>query len=325
MKLLIAGLGIVSIAAGAWFFTRAEQPVRAVETVRLATNPGVFPSNFLAFVGTQSGIFERGGIVIALEEMSVGVSAAALMGGSVDLSPFSRSNAAAALKGAPIRYVYTLTEAQPFYLVGKPGMTIEHIRTLGVSAKYDQLHMTAVYAANKHGITPEIVEAGGSSIALRALLSEGRVDAIVVGLPAPFEFESQGFVILDRFEELSMPLGLFASEEALAAHPDTFRRTLAALEETKRFVREEPEETKRYIKEFFSLEGDSADAKADVLYRDLASMFRYPATPSPAAEELLLKAASASVFERWDDIASQTVSDTDRARVFDLSLVADHD
>lgn len=307
---------------GAWFLIPDTKAPESLETVRLATNPGVFPSNFLSFVGTETGIFERSGIRIELEEMQVSVSAAALMGGSVELSPFSRSNAAAALQGAPVRYIYSLTEAQSFYLVGQPGMEIGNIRTLGVSGKYDQVHMTAAYAADKHAIRPEIVEAGGSSIALRALLSEGRVDAIVVGLPAPFDFESQGFVILDRFEEFRMPLGLFASEEALAARPDTFRRTLAAFEETKRFVVENPDETKRFIKEFFSLEDD---VQADARYAAARELFVGTPVPSDAAAEILLKAAKASVFETWQDIEGQTIAEEDRATVFDLRFLPDHD
>ncbi len=297
-----------------------EHTLQHVRTITIATNPGVLPLNFLVFLGNKIGMFQKHNLEIITKDMNSDLGVHALMSESVDYIPFTRAATVASLQDAPITTVIPLTNQSIFYLVAKPNLEAKDIKTIGITGKYDLLHYYALLAIERNKMTDvQLVESGGNSMALRALLSQGKVDAIIVGLPAPFEFEAQGFSILDRFADYHLLIGLSALN---TQNSQDTRELKNALAHTRDYIFNHPEETKQYLTEFFNLADNPERAhKVAGLYAALQFIFADPfGTPTTEGTANVIQSAKVPKFETLEKIQKQRVTPEDRAKVTNFTF-----
>lgn len=315
---LISAFALIVSIAGAYAFltiTERSKDDGLLTTITVGTNPGIFPLNTLVYIGTQEGIFARHGIRVESESIGANVSVPGLLSGSLDFSPMQKEAATASLQGAAIQGVLPLTSTQFLYLVGKPGMTMDAIKTIGITARLSLPHYLALEAMERHGITAEFVESGGNSAALRALLADGRVDAVVVGLPAPHQFTQDGYEILDRFEDVRLPTFLSASKEYVATHSTEITAFAEALAETRTFVANNKEKTTQYLATLLGLDESIGADTLNEIYRTTAAIVA-DVTPDPRGMDTLIQIGKAGAFTTITDITAQTVTQEDRDTVF---------
>lgn len=313
----ILGLVGIGLLASAFFLTTSSstKPTPELRTITVGGNAGVYPFNTLAYIGTQEGIFAKHRIHIETESITTNVSVAGLLSNSLQYSTFQKEAATASLQGAPVSAVIPLSSVQNLYLVSRPGIAPEEIATVGVLARHSLLHYFALVAMERHGFTAEIVESGGNSTALRAMLSEGRVDAIIVGLPAPFLFAEEGFVVVDTFSDITLPSTLIATRVYAAENQDEIRELAAAFAETAAFVSANEAKTTEYLRTLLALpESTSAETLAHI-YATTEKILR-TRTPDPHGMDTMIQIGKSGAFTTLSDITSQTVTQEDRDAVF---------
>src|SRR5215510_10539000 len=242
--------------------------VHAADKIRISMTG--FAGQFMTFpLAQKRGFLKEEGIEAEIIRISAAAGRAALSGGEVDYS--TRIGATAiggALSGVPIKVVACYVPAPVLALVARPeiksvpalkGKTVAVLIFGGVA------HFAARAVAKHYGLDSEKdlkYLAVGPPDARFAALSQGLVDAAVLGPPLDFEARKQGFNILARAHDVLVfpETGLVTSVKKIQEKPDEIKRVIRAGIKANRYIRGNRDGTIEFIMEWLKVNKDVATA-----------------------------------------------------------------
>jgi ABC-type nitrate/sulfonate/bicarbonate transport system substrate-binding protein len=206
--------------------------------------------SFLPFLAAErAGFYKQEGLRVEMIYMRSPVAIPALSSNQIQYTSHFGSVVTAAVKGFPVRVIFSTSDKQLFSFVAERKITsIADLKgkTISVSNPFG----TNAYVTNQilrmHGLEPNkdvtfLYLAEESSRV--AALKNGLVAAAVLIPPASIAMRSEGYrIILDTAEYFELPLSsLSASQELMQKNPDEVKAMLRASYRGLRFVKENRE------------------------------------------------------------------------------------
>ena len=183
------------------------QSVIAADTKVGVAIPSESMAQIALYVGIEKGYYKQEGLDVELILMRAPVANLSLIGGNVQFSTVPAAALNAALRGAPLRVVYSTFYRPMHWLYAKP--QIRNVKDLknkriGVDGRGGAMEMLVREILEKNGIGDEkntpLLALGVQSNRFTALES-GVVDATILTFPLNFTAESAGFRQLASFLE----------------------------------------------------------------------------------------------------------------------------
>ncbi|HTN69722.1 MAG TPA: ABC transporter substrate-binding protein, partial [Methylomirabilota bacterium] len=232
-----------------------------------------FAGQFMTFPLAQKGGFlKEEGFEAEIIRISAAAGRAALTNGDVDYSTGIGGTAiGGALSGVPIKVVACYVPAPVLALVARPefksvpalkGKTIAILIAGGVA------HFAARAIVKHFGLDPEKdlkYVAVGPPDARFAALSQGLVEAAVLGPPLDFAAKKQGHNILARADEVLVfpETGLVTAVRKIQDKPDEVKRVIRAGIKANQFIRANREGTIQFLMDWLKLNREAAGATYD--------------------------------------------------------------
>ena len=255
-----------------WFMILVLQTsAEAAEKIRISMTG--FAGQFMTFpLAQKRGFLKEEGIEAEIIRISAAAGRAALSGGEVDYSTGIGGTAiGGALSGVPIKVVACFVPAPVLALVSRPEIkTVQALKgkTVAVLIFGGVAHFAARSIVKHYGLDAEKdlkYLAVGPPDARFAALSQGLVDAAVLGPPLDFEASKRGFNSLARaYDVLVFPeTGLVASVRKIQEKPDEIKRVLRAGIKANRYIRANRDGTVQFLMEWLKLNREIATATYD--------------------------------------------------------------
>jgi NitT/TauT family transport system substrate-binding protein len=232
-----------------------------------------FAGQFMTFpLAQKRGFLKEEGIEAEIIRISAAAGRAALSGGEVDYSTGIGGTAiGGALSGVPIKVVACYVPAPVLALVARPEIkTVQALKgkTIAVLIFGGVAHFAARAVAKHYGLDPEKdlkYLAVGPPDARFAALSQGLVDAAVLGPPLDFEARKQGFNILARAHDVLVfpETGLVTSVKKIQEKPDEIKRVIRAGIKANRYIRGNRDGTIQFLMDWLKLNREIATATYD--------------------------------------------------------------
>jgi ABC-type nitrate/sulfonate/bicarbonate transport system substrate-binding protein len=245
--------------------------VYAADKIRISMTG--FAGQFMTFpLAQKRGFLKEEGIEAEVIRISAAAGRAALSGGEVDYSTGIGGTAiGGALSGVPIKVVACYVPAPVLALVARPEIkSVQALKgkTVAVLIFGGVAHFAARAVVKHYGLDPEKdlkYLAVGPPDARFAALSQGLVDAAVLGPPLDFEARKQGFNILARaYDVLVFPeTGLVTSVKKIQDKPDEIKRVIRAGIKANRYIRANRDGTIQFLMEWLKLNREVATATYD--------------------------------------------------------------
>jgi len=260
-KVFIGLLAVLFLAA----------PIHAADKIRISMTG--FAGQFMTFpLAHKRGFLKEEGVEAEIIRISAAAGRAALSGGEVDYSTGIGGTAiGGALSGIPIRVVACFVPAPVLALVSRPEYkTVQALKgkTVAVLIAGGVAHFAARAIARHFGLDAEKelkYLAVGPPDARYAALSQGLVEAAVLGPPLDFEARKQGFNILARANDIFVfpETGLVTSVKKIQDKPDEIKRVIRAGIKANRYIRSNRDGTIQFLMEWLKLNRESAMATYD--------------------------------------------------------------
>jgi len=257
----------VVLAMTAYLHTSAH----AADKIRISMTG--FAGQFMTFpLAQKRGFLKEEGIEAEIIRISAAAGRAALSGGEVDYSTGIGGTAiGGALSGVPIKVVACYVPAPVLALVARSEIkSVQALKgkTVAVLIFGGVAHFAARAVAKHYGLDPEKdlkYLAVGPPDARFAALSQGLVDAAVLGPPLDFEARKQGFNILARAHDVFVfpETGLVTSVKKIQDKPDEIKRVIRAGIKANRYIRSNRDGTIQFLTEWLKLNRESATATYD--------------------------------------------------------------
>ena len=249
-----------------------------------------FAGQFMTFpLAQKRGFLKEEGIEAEIIRISAAAGRAALSGGEVDYSTGIGGTAiGGALSGVPIKVVACFVPAPVLALVARPEIkSVQALKgkTVAVLIFGGVAHFAARAVVKHFGLDPaakRMIErslehfgldpekdlkylAVGPPDARFAALSQGLVDAAVLGPPLDFEARKQGFNILARAHDVLVfpETGLVTSVKKIQDKPDEIKRVIRAGIKANRYIRANRDGTIQFLMEWLKLNREIATATYD--------------------------------------------------------------
>lgn len=185
----------------------------------------------------DKGYFRDEGLNVEVMRMGGGVATPALLSGQLQFSSSAGSSLSAAVRGGPIKIVYTNLSRPSYSLVAMtPGITTAKDligKKVVINSFGDTGHLSTLLYLRKHGVNPNsvvFITVGRNEVRLPALMS-GTVDATPL---APRELVKLGLqkqkVLADLSKEIQLVWnGVAVSSKLHAENPALIERFLRAI------------------------------------------------------------------------------------------------
>jgi ABC-type nitrate/sulfonate/bicarbonate transport system substrate-binding protein len=232
-----------------------------------------FAGQFMTFpLAQKRGFLKEEGIEAEIIRISAAAGRAALSGGEVDYSTGIGGTAiGGALSGIPIRVVACYVPSPVLALVSRPEFkTVQSLKgkTVAVLIAGGVAHFAARAIAKHFGLDAEKdlkYLAVGPPDARFAALSQGLVEAAIIGPPLDFEARKQGLNILARANDIFVfpETGLVTSVKKIQEKPDEIKRVIRAGIKANRYIRGNRDGTIQFLIEWLKLNRESATATYD--------------------------------------------------------------
>lgn len=236
-----------------------------------------FAGQFMTFpLAQKRGFLKEEGIDAEIIRISAAAGRAALASGEVDYSTGIGGTAiGGALSGVPIKVVACYVPAPVLALVSRPEFkTVQALRgkTVAILIAGGVAHFAARAIARHFGLDAEKdlkYLAVGPPDARFAALSQGLVEAAVLGPPLDFEARKQGHNILARADEVLIfpETGLVKSVKKIQEKPDEIKRAIRAGIKANRYIRANRDGTVQFLMEWLKLNREAAGATYDSVVR----------------------------------------------------------
>ena len=232
-----------------------------------------FAGQFMTFsLAQKRGFLKEEGFEAEIVRISAAAGRAALTNGDVDYSTGIGGTAiGGALSGIPIKVVACFVPAPVLALVARPEFkTVQALKgkTVAVLIAGGVAHFAARAIVKHFGLDPEKelkYLAVGPPDARFAALSQGLVEAAVLGPPLDFEAKKQGHNILARADEVLIfpETGLVAGVKKIQDKPDEIKRVIRAGIKANRYIRTNRDGTIQFLTEWLKLNREAATATYD--------------------------------------------------------------
>ena len=259
----------IIIALLALFFLNG--PVHALDKIRISMTG--FAGQFMTFpLAQKRGFLKEEGFESEIIRIAATAGRAALTNGDVDYSTGIGGTAiGGALSGIPIKVVACFVPAPVLALVARPEYkTVQALKgkTVAVLIAGGVAHFAARSIARHYGLDAEKdlkYLAVGPPDARFAALSQGLVEAAVLGPPLDFEAKKQGHNILARADEVLIfpETGLVTSVKKIQDKPDELKRVIRAGIKANRYIRASRDGTVQFLVEWLKLNREAAGATYD--------------------------------------------------------------
>jgi ABC-type nitrate/sulfonate/bicarbonate transport system substrate-binding protein len=246
-------------------------PVYAADKIRISMTG--FAGQFMTFpLAQKRGFLKEEGFEAEIIRISAAAGRAALTNGDVDYSTGIGGTAiGGALSGIPIKVVACFVPAPVLALVARPEYkTVQALKgkTVAVLIAGGVAHFAARAIARHYGLDAEKelkYLAVGPPDARFAALSQGLVEAAVLGPPLDFEAKKQGNNILARADEVLIfpETGLVAGVRKIQDKPDEIKRVIRAGIKANRYIRANRDGTVQFLMEWLKLNREAAGATYD--------------------------------------------------------------
>ena len=245
--------------------------VHAADKIRISMTG--FAGQFMTFpLAQKRGFLKEEGFETEIVRISAAAGRAALTNGDVDYSTGIGGTAiGGALSGIPVKVVACYVPAPVLALVSRPEIkTVQALKgkTVAVLIAGGVAHFAARAIAKHFGLDAEKdlkYLAVGPPDARYAALSQGLVEAAVLGPPYDFEARKQGFNILARANDIFVfpETGLVTSVKKIQEKPDEIKRMIRAGIKANRYIRSNRDGTIQFLTEWLKLNRESATATYD--------------------------------------------------------------
>ncbi len=236
-----------------------------------------FAGQFMTFpLAQKRGFLKEEGFEAEILRISAAAGRAALTNGDVDYSTGIGGTAInGALSGIPIRVVACFVPVPVLGLVARPELkTVQALKgkTIAILIPGGVAHFAARAMVKHFGVDPEKEVkylAVGPPDARYAALSQGLVEAAILGPPLDFEARKQGYNILVRADEVMVlpETGLVAGVKKIQNKPDEIKRVIRAGIKANRYIRANREGTVQFLTEWLKLNREAAAATYDSVVR----------------------------------------------------------
>jgi NitT/TauT family transport system substrate-binding protein len=278
----------------------------------------------------EKGYYAEEGLELDVRIASGGISTPALLSGTLDITTSNPSVLSPALRGAPVKIVYTMANRSQYQLwsTSKDLKSLEDLkgRRVGIMARGDSLEISMKLALLKAGLPLDWVSftALGPDSALTAALVAGSLPAVILPdtnaeVARRTGALDKGHLVYDMHKDLPLPYsGIAVTDKFLQTRADTLRGFLRATmkgvrymktykAETIAIVEKYSKQTDRRISEFdydgaVSTLTDDGSVADDLLRADLmvrASLLEIPASQIPPLERIydytIVRAANAEL------------------------------
>ena len=246
-------------------------PAQAADKIRISMTG--FAGQFMTFpLAQKRGFLKEEGFEAEVLRIAAAAGRAALTNGDIDYSTGIGGTAiGGALSGIPIRVVACFVPAPVLALVARPEFkTIPSLKgkTVAILIAGGVAHFAARAIVRQGGLDSEKdlkYLAVGPPDARYAALSQGLVEAAVLGPPLDFQARKEGYNILARADEVIVfpETGLVASVKKIQERPDEIKRVIRAGIKANRYIRGNRDGTVQFLTEWLRLSRDSALATYD--------------------------------------------------------------
>ena len=252
-------------------FAFLDGVVHGADKIRLSMTG--FAGQFMTFpLAQKRGFLKEEGFEAEILRIAAAAGRAALTNGDVDYSTGIGGTAiGGALSGIPIKVVACFVPAPVLALVSRPEFkTIQSLKgkTVAILIAGGVAHFAARAIVRHGGLDAEKdlkYLAVGPPDARYAALSQGLVEAAVLGPPLDFEARKQGYNILARADEVIVfpETGLVASVKKIQEKPDEIKRVIRAGIKANRYIRGNRDGTVQFLTEWLKLNREAAAATYD--------------------------------------------------------------
>jgi NitT/TauT family transport system substrate-binding protein len=253
----------------------ADTSVHSADKIRISMTG--FAGQFMTFpLAQKRGFLKEEGLDAEILRISAAAGRAALTNGDVDYSTGIGGTAiGGALSGIPIRVVACFVPAPVLGLVARPEFkTVQSLKgkTIAILIPGGVAHFAARTMVKHFGLDSEKEMkylAVGPPDARYAALTQGLVEAAVLGPPLDFEARKQGYNILVRADEVMVlpETGLVAGVRKIQDRPDEIKRVIRAGIKANRYIRANRDGTVQFLTEWLKLNRESAAATYDSVVR----------------------------------------------------------
>lgn len=265
MKFLVALLTSILLLASA----------HAADKLRISMTG--FAGQFMTFpLAQKRGFLKEEGFDAEILRISATAGRAALTNGDIGYSTGIGGTAiGGALSGIPIRVVACFVPVPVLGLVARPEFkTVQSLKskTIAILIPGGVAHAAARAIVRHAGLDAEKEMkylAVGPPDARYAALTQGLVEAAVLGPPLDFEARKQGYNILSRADEVMVlpETGLVAGLKKIHDKPDEIKRVIRAGIKANRYIRSNRDGTIQFLSEWLKLNRESAAATYDSVVR----------------------------------------------------------
>ena len=252
------------------FFT-LNAPAQAADKIRISMTG--FAGQFMTFpLAQKRGFLKEEGVEAEIVRISAAAGRAALTNGDIDYSTGIGGTAInGALSGIPIRVVACFVPAPVLGLVARPEFKIVQAlkgKTIAILIPGGVAHFAARAIVKHAGLDPEKEMkylAVGPPDARYAALTQGLVEAAILGPPLDFEARKQGYNILARADEVMVlpETGLVAGVKKIQDKPDEIKRVIRAGIKANRYILQNREGTIQVMMQWMRVDRDTATATYD--------------------------------------------------------------
>lgn len=248
---------------------------QAADKIRISMTG--FAGQFMTFpLAHKRGFLKEEGFEAEIVRVSAAATRAALTNGDIDYSTgIGGTTVNAALSGVPVRVVACFVPVPVLGLVARPEYkTVAALKgkTIAILIPGGVAHAAARAMIRHGGIDAEKEMkylAVGPPEARYAALTQGLVEAAVLGPPLDFEARKQGYNILARADEVIVlpETGLVAGVKKITEKPDEIKRVLRAGIKANRYIRANRDGTVQFLADWLKLNREAAAATYDSVVR----------------------------------------------------------
>lgn len=266
-----------------------------------AAIPAITPAAAPFAIAKDRGFYREEGLDVDLIVMPSAVGIQALIGGNVNFSTQGGAGLLPALRGAPIRLLFSAYRRPMYWLYARPEIRfVEELKAkkVGVSSIGSGPDSLLRDVLKKHGVEggrEVLILPVGSGIARFYALQARSVDAAMLSIPANFMAQDAGFRQLVSFidqDMVELQGSILTSVQLLESDPKLVERFLRGSAKGFRTLRDNRAVTTQILTRFLKLKEDEVSRIYDVIRPGL--------TPDGTLSEELQKKSLEHILARVD-------------------------
>ncbi|MGZ9220189.1 MAG: ABC transporter substrate-binding protein [Candidatus Binatia bacterium] len=270
-------------------------------------------------IAQTKGFYRDEGLDVEVIFIRGAIGMQALLGGSVDFTSASGSTIAAAVRGIPVKLVFTASAKPQFDMVAlKEIRSIAELKGkfVGISSRGGAVDLLTQLMVQKHGLTPNkdvtSLVVGGQEDTVLALRT-GRIAAALLTPPRPLMLAREGFNRIGYSGDY-MPTypsgGIGVTDDTIKNKPNELYAFVKASVRGLQFARQNRAEGKKILTDYFAIKDAALADQFFELY-----LSRLPVIGS--ADEAWMKGAIEFTQKSLGDAAKEAAPH----QVFDFSFV----